>query len=189
MYYCRVPRTHSLYHKLIKIHQASPPFRSLLYPSTFNYQSKSQFKITSNSSISNPTKTYPNSLYKHSAHTCLFSTIHCYVVLSNASPCTFPVFTYSYWPLAVSYVILSTSTLYHRKALFSPVLSSIYLLDRVSFNFSKVENPDFRCSPLYLIVPTWNLHHVDCLCVAACLLWHRLFPFCFIRITVLEWTT
>ena len=39
------------------------------------------------------------------------------------------------------------------------------LLDRVPINFAKVENPDFRFSPPYMIVSTGNLHHLKALLI------------------------
>ena len=136
---CRVARTHSLCLKLIKIHPASPLFRSFPYLSTFGYQSKSQSKF-------HPTLQYQiqqkltQTPCKHSAHICLFSTIHCihsyYQML--------PHFPHSFWPLVFLCDVLS------RESPLQPGFNE-GSLDRVRINFAKVENPNFRFSP-----PCWT---------------------------------
>ena len=59
-YTCRVARTHSRYWKLIKFHQASPPFLS----STINFNPNPNPTFQ----LSYPSKSYPNSLQTLNTH-------------------------------------------------------------------------------------------------------------------------
>jgi len=118
---CRVPRTHSCTtneSKSIKRLRHSGHFH-IHQRSTINPNLNPKFHPTLQYQIQQKLTQTP---CKHSAHICLFSTVHCYVVWSNASPLSH--LSHGFWPLALLYVILSTSNLYHRKALFFPVLLS-----------------------------------------------------------------
>jgi len=152
---CRVARTHSRYWKLTKFHQASPPFLSFPY-----YRRSTSIKIQIQLSNYQIHQKLTQTPCKHLAHTCLFSTFHCYVLLSNASPLSY--FPYSFPPPIPYCHVQSSWNLHHVEALISPNSTrghSIWLPS----TWPKSENSDFRFSPPSWIQSTGNLLHLKAL--------------------------
>jgi len=151
-------RTHSRCLKLIKIHQASPSFRSFPYSSTFNHQSKSQSKISPDSPISNPTKTYPNSLQTSSTH--LF-------VLYNSLLCSiiecFPTF-HIVFDLSFSY---ATSNRLETFTMWKPSSAEFNEGHSIGFpsTLPKSKIPTSGFFPPCWILSTRNLHHLKALLI------------------------
>jgi len=110
---CRVARTHSRYWKLVNFNKR---LRHFCHFHIFNDQLQSKSNPNPN-----PTQIHhklTQTPCKHSTHTCLFSTSHCYVCLSNASPLSY--FPYSFPPPIPYWDVQSSWNLHHVKALFSP---------------------------------------------------------------------